>query len=329
MLLPFLAALFDRICAATAPSSADNYNPSGNPTTYDSQSTFIFPYVHADGHTTFMWMADRWWVLRSGLPAQTAIRDHPSMLPSAGMRMALGGSTTCETLSRCCRYGARSPPVMPPPVHLVCRTNIWLPLVYNNASAPPLPSPGPGSVLFIEPCNAADPTQIFSINAANSTVTHVATGLCVIQTGGSGSQLLLAACSGSSQETWVPSAGSTLANGLPASNSGCLDFNNVNNVLPAGNPVIAYTCDDPPRESLTCRCCLHATPTTLTATARRLERAVGPSAGRGTRCTAGSCAVRLAVGDVCDGGRRASPAALEPSLARCVEPEGLLGCRPE
>lgn len=39
----------------------NNYNPSNDPTTYDSQSTFIFPFVHEGGNkTTFMWMADRW-----------------------------------------------------------------------------------------------------------------------------------------------------------------------------------------------------------------------------------------------------------------------------
>jgi hypothetical protein len=37
---------------------ADNYNPSASPTTYDSQSTFIFPFKHADGHTTFIWMGE-------------------------------------------------------------------------------------------------------------------------------------------------------------------------------------------------------------------------------------------------------------------------------
>jgi hypothetical protein len=37
----------------------DNYNPSDDATTFDSQSTFIFPFTHADGHTTFVWMADR------------------------------------------------------------------------------------------------------------------------------------------------------------------------------------------------------------------------------------------------------------------------------
>ena len=34
----------------------DNYNPSGSDTTYDSQSTFIFPYKHKDGHVTYIWM---------------------------------------------------------------------------------------------------------------------------------------------------------------------------------------------------------------------------------------------------------------------------------
>ena len=35
----------------------NNINPSGDATTYETQSTFIFPFQHADGHTTFIWMA--------------------------------------------------------------------------------------------------------------------------------------------------------------------------------------------------------------------------------------------------------------------------------
>lgn len=31
-------------------------NPSGDSTTWDSQSTFVLPYVHADGHTTYIYM---------------------------------------------------------------------------------------------------------------------------------------------------------------------------------------------------------------------------------------------------------------------------------
>eukprot|EP00039_Didymoeca_costata_P023608 m.7675 g.7675 ORF g.7675 m.7675 type:complete len:346 (-) comp3752_c0_seq1:59-1096(-) len=38
----------------------DNINPSGDKTTFNSQSTFIFPYSHPDGHITFIWQADRW-----------------------------------------------------------------------------------------------------------------------------------------------------------------------------------------------------------------------------------------------------------------------------
>ena len=49
---------------------ANNVNPSGDPTTYDSQSTFIFPFAHADGHHTQMAMLDRW---NSGLPGPSGI----------------------------------------------------------------------------------------------------------------------------------------------------------------------------------------------------------------------------------------------------------------
>lgn len=122
-------------------------------------------------------------------------------------------------------------------------TLIWLPLIYNNASASPLPW-GSGSPLALATCNDADAAQIFSINADNSTVTHVASGLCVVETGGSGGQLTLAACNGTPEQTWVAAAGKTLANGQPAGS--CLNWNNVNNVLPAGNPIISFACDFPP-----------------------------------------------------------------------------------
>lgn len=55
-------AIFVTTNSSTLPGAlwGDEINPSGDPTTYDTQSTFIFPYRHADGHTTYMWMADRW-----------------------------------------------------------------------------------------------------------------------------------------------------------------------------------------------------------------------------------------------------------------------------
>jgi len=35
-------------------------NPSNDATTFDSQSTFVLPYTHADGHTTLVYLGDRW-----------------------------------------------------------------------------------------------------------------------------------------------------------------------------------------------------------------------------------------------------------------------------
>ena len=32
----------------------NDFNPSGSGNTYDSQSTFFFPFKHADGHVTHM-----------------------------------------------------------------------------------------------------------------------------------------------------------------------------------------------------------------------------------------------------------------------------------
>ena len=50
----------------------DNINPSGDATTYETQSTFIFPYKHADGHTTFIWMAGAFLVWRRRMRARRA-----------------------------------------------------------------------------------------------------------------------------------------------------------------------------------------------------------------------------------------------------------------
>lgn len=154
-------------------------------------------------------------------------------------------------------------------------TNIWLPLVHNNASALPW---GPGSPLAIQPCNSADPSQIFVINSANSTVTHAASGLCVVQTGGSQSQLVLSPCGSlpAAQETWVPSAGSTLANGQQGSN--CLNWNNVNNGesvrdrrLPEARAAVTTPL------SWTTQCCLTAIPLLRT-------RATSPPTGTSNGC---------------------------------------------
>lgn len=38
----------------------NDYNPSHSGDTYNSQSTYLYPFKHADGHVTHIWMADRW-----------------------------------------------------------------------------------------------------------------------------------------------------------------------------------------------------------------------------------------------------------------------------
>ena len=63
---------------------ANNYNPSGNPTTYDSQSTFIYPYTHPDGHKTFIWMADRWNANGPGGLDNMTVRGFPTLPLSFG-----------------------------------------------------------------------------------------------------------------------------------------------------------------------------------------------------------------------------------------------------
>jgi hypothetical protein len=35
-------------------------NPSNDATTFDSQSTFLLPYTHPDGHKTLIYGGDRW-----------------------------------------------------------------------------------------------------------------------------------------------------------------------------------------------------------------------------------------------------------------------------
>ena len=84
------AALF-----LTSPNSSiigavwgNDYNPSGDGSTWDSQSTFLYPYKHADGHTTHIWMADRWneygtcrrGVLHNSLPGWLAVHVAPRQL---------------------------------------------------------------------------------------------------------------------------------------------------------------------------------------------------------------------------------------------------------
>ena len=81
----------------------NNTNPTGDATSFGTQSTFIFPFVHEDRHTTFIAMLDRWnmggpGVLPGGLENMTNVwlpmipppRTPPTPSPpAAGWPLAL------------------------------------------------------------------------------------------------------------------------------------------------------------------------------------------------------------------------------------------------
>lgn len=125
-------------------------------------------------------------------------------------------------------------------------TLIWLPLLPptgGNTNA----TPAPGWVVSLAACNASDPAQGFTIAGDGGAVTHAASGLCVAQPASSGGSLQLAACDASdpAQAWYSPNAG-TLASTPKASAGGCVSWNNANQYVTAGNPVLAWACGDPP-----------------------------------------------------------------------------------
>ncbi len=175
----------------------DNYNPSGDPTTYDSQSTFIFPYVHPDGHTTFIWMADRW------------NANGPGGLDNM--------------------------------------TNIWLPLVPPAPAPPTPPAPAAGWLVTLAACAAGDPLQAFTLRD-DSTIVHAPSGLCVTQPANAGTpygQLTLQPCGGggAGEQAWYYVAGArAIANTTNGDGATCMEWNNANQIVAPGNPVIAWAC---------------------------------------------------------------------------------------
>lgn len=79
----------------------DNINPSGDATTYETQSTFIFPYVHADGHTTHIWMADRWNMGPVHLPGGLANMTNvflPLIPPTNSSQPSYAGASLVEAV---------------------------------------------------------------------------------------------------------------------------------------------------------------------------------------------------------------------------------------
>lgn len=119
-------------------------------------------------------------------------------------------------------------------------TLIWLPLL-PPAGGPAPGTPQPGWPLVLAQCNGADPLQGFTV--AGDAVKHTASGLCV-QGGASNTPLTLEAC-GAGDQTWYPVGSKTrlaLASTRSGSGGGCDNWNNANQVIDGGNPIIAYDC---------------------------------------------------------------------------------------
>jgi len=176
----------------------NNTNPTRDSTSFGTQSTFIFPFTHTDGHVTYVAMLDAW----------NMGPDGPHHKP--------GG--------------------------LANMTNVWLPMIPPSTSPTP-PNVTVGTPLELADCSGDKAGQQFQITAAGAMI-HVATGFCVQDEGADG-QLTLENCNGAANQKWsLASGGSTITNGQ--SGASCVDFNNANQVVDVGNPVITYPCGSPP-----------------------------------------------------------------------------------
>ena len=165
----------------------NNTNPTGDATSFGTQSTFIFPFEHADGHTTFVAMLDRW-------------NMGPNHLPGGLENM----------------------------------TNVWLPMIPPSPSPPTPPAPSAGWLLALAACDSASPLQQFLLAAGGAVRLQAAPapGLCMQNSGDADNDLALAACDGSAPQRWHVNG--AIVSGVDG------NFNNANNVVDAGNPVIVY-----------------------------------------------------------------------------------------
>jgi hypothetical protein len=91
----------------------------------------------------------------------------------------------------------------------------------------------------LDTCNPSSSNQIFSL--ANNQVVHVSSGQCVQSNGNN--QLTLATCTQGDDQTWNVEGNNRITNGKK--NGNCIDFNNANNVVSVGNPIIGWECGSP------------------------------------------------------------------------------------
>lgn len=126
-------------------------------------------------------------------------------------------------------------------------TLIWLPMIPPSGAAPT--NATVGWILSLNTCDQSDVNQQFMVTQ-DDTVVHVSSGLCVAQPVGSnaGSNLVLAACNKDDpMQSWMAASfKNTIANTTSGTGNNCVDWNNANNVITAGNQILGYACGSNP-----------------------------------------------------------------------------------
>jgi hypothetical protein len=147
----------------------DNINPSGSPTTWDSQSTFIFPYEHADGHITFIWLADRWNANGPGgldnmtniwLPLIPPSGSNPPTKPVAGWLLQLATCDASDSKQQFSLAGSA----------LTHSSGLCVAIPAGSGEAPQLE---------LAACDPSDPAQTWRSAHGGKTIANDASGSCV------------------------------------------------------------------------------------------------------------------------------------------------------
>jgi len=205
-------------CIARSNTPSRSYNPSGDSTTWNSQSTYIYPFKHADGHLTYLYMGDRWNEV-SAMAARRRARLHVHGAVRAHFQTQAGIVSTPHHAPRPSRQAG--------PGSLENATAVWLPLI-PPTNAPPA-NGSIGFILTLATCNATDPAQLFTLTAAN-TLVHASSALCVNAggAGGDDSAVLATCVSGAAAQRWTTN-GNRITNGQTG--NGCIDLNNSNELV--------------------------------------------------------------------------------------------------
>ena len=114
-------------------------------------------------------------------------------------------------------------------------TNVFLPMIPPSPSPPSPAPPSAGWPLVLAACDASAPAQQFAFVGGAAVLGSPASGLCVQASGDANNDLALAACAaGAAAQQWA-AKGQVVTSG-----DGRSRWNNANDLVTAGNNLIAY-----------------------------------------------------------------------------------------